>query len=222
MEDRINDLVNEMGFVTQSASDTILVVLIMFIIGLIVLLIMYIIVAKILNKFNKLKYGKGTALAWIPLCNIYLLGKLAFNKFFGWLLILGSLLVSNYTVTINGQTTTYSVISGEISSVSSYIYGAIVFMTFIVMLIKYSKLKKQNINNKDNSENKINSGTVIDNDIETINTVAPVDNNSQLTNNYESLESVVIGQLNNETFINDGEQQNSVNNENSPEEIDSL
>ena len=56
-------------------------------IGLAIVIAIYIATAIFLNKFNKLVYGKGTAKAWIPIANIYLLGKLTVNKFVGWILV---------------------------------------------------------------------------------------------------------------------------------------
>ena len=47
---------------------------------LVIALIIYICTAIFLNKFNKLKYGKGTFMAWIPVFQQYLVGKLAIIK----------------------------------------------------------------------------------------------------------------------------------------------
>ena len=50
-------------------------------------------------------YGRGTALAWIPVANLYILGKLLINKGFGWALVIVqviiSILTSTTTVTVN-------------------------------------------------------------------------------------------------------------------------
>ena len=58
----------------------------------------YVAQAIFLNKFNKLVHGKGTALAWIPICNIYLLGKLTINKIVGWVLVACILITGTYHV----------------------------------------------------------------------------------------------------------------------------
>ena len=47
---------------------------------IIILIILWIIEGIIINKLHKEMYGKATALAWVPFCNIYLLGKLTVNK----------------------------------------------------------------------------------------------------------------------------------------------
>ena len=52
-----------------------------------VVILIYILVGILLNKLNKVMYGKGTALAFIPFCNVYLLGKLTINKIVGWVLL---------------------------------------------------------------------------------------------------------------------------------------
>lgn len=54
-----------------------------------IVIIVYLFFAIFLNKFHKLVNGKGTVMAFIPIANIYLLGKLALNKLFGYLLLVG-------------------------------------------------------------------------------------------------------------------------------------
>ena len=57
-------------------------------IALVIGIVLYIVEAIFLNKYNKLVTGKGTILAWIPFYfQAYLLGKLAFNKVVGWVLV---------------------------------------------------------------------------------------------------------------------------------------
>ena len=48
--------------------------------------IIHILLGIFLNKFNKLVYGEGSILAWFPIFNLYLLGKLTVNKYVGWIL----------------------------------------------------------------------------------------------------------------------------------------
>ena len=47
------------------------------------LIAIYIACSKFLSNLNKLIYGKGTILAWLPFTSIYLMGKLAFNNLVG-------------------------------------------------------------------------------------------------------------------------------------------
>ena len=61
--------------------------IIFIVIVLILVIVLYVVLGIVLNKLNKLMYGKGTAMAWIPLANIYLLGKLTVSKLLGWILL---------------------------------------------------------------------------------------------------------------------------------------
>lgn len=98
--------------------------------------------AMFLNKFNQLVYNKKTALAWIPICNIYLLGKLAVNKIVGYVLVILVFLNANYTVTVNGVSTTYKILPGPISNIFQIIYDLAIIVLLIYAIVKYNKLKK--------------------------------------------------------------------------------
>lgn len=110
---------------------------------LLIIIVVYLIESILLNKLNKIMYGKGTLMAWLPIFNIYLLGKLTINKTFGWILVACVFLTSEYTTTINGVEKSYSILPGNISSVVSSIYLITVFVLFIYAIVKYNKLKKQ-------------------------------------------------------------------------------
>ena len=77
---------------------------------LLVVIVIYVAVGILLNKLNKQINGKGTPMAWIPIANIYLLGKLTVNKIVGWILVACALLTSTYTTTINGVSTTHTIL----------------------------------------------------------------------------------------------------------------
>lgn len=96
---------------------------------LVIALIIYICTAIFLNKFNKLKYGKGTFMAWIPVFQQYLVGKLAINKTVGWILVVV------WAVSL--------VLSGEVSFTLASIYSLASFILLIVCVVKYFKLKKE-------------------------------------------------------------------------------
>lgn len=113
------------------------------IVMLIVVIAIYVAQAIFLNKFNKLVYGKGTALAWIPICNVYLLGKLTFNKIIGWLLVACVFLTSTVSTTINGETTTKTLLPSNINTIISNVYSIAVFGLFIYAIVKYVNLKKK-------------------------------------------------------------------------------
>lgn len=109
---------------------------------LVVALVAYVVLGIVLNKLNKIMYGKGTPMAWIPICNIYLLGKLTVNKVVGWILIGVSFLTATFTTTVNGVSKSYTILPEAVNSVVSNIYSLVVFGLFIYAVVKYNKLKK--------------------------------------------------------------------------------
>ena len=118
--------------------------------GLILLLLgsliaIYIVCSKFLSNFNKLKYGKGTILAWLPFTSIYLMGKLAFNELAGWGLLVICILSSSYTVTVNGVETVQTIAPASIQGPLSKIYPLLNFGVFVYCIIKYNKLKKSGV-----------------------------------------------------------------------------
>ena len=110
---------------------------------LLVIIAIYVLYAMFLNNFNKLVYGKGTALAWIPGCNIYLLGKLTVNKIVGWVLVVLMLLSGSYTTTVNGVENTTTILPQPIGTIVSSVYSLAFFGLLIYAIIKYNKLKKE-------------------------------------------------------------------------------
>ena len=119
--------------------------------GLILLLLLgsliaiYIVCSKFLSNFNKLKYGKGTILAWLPFTSIYLMGKLAFNELAGWGLLVICILSSSYTVTVNGVETVQTIAPASIQGPLSKIFPLLNFGVFVYCIIKYNKLKKYGV-----------------------------------------------------------------------------
>ena len=117
-----------------------------FVIVIFILVIgIYIAQAIFLNKFNKLVNGKGTPMAWIPIFNIYLLGKLTINKLVGWILVICIFLTGTYSTTVNGVESSGSILPEGVRSVVSTIYGLAVLGLFIYAIIKYNKIKKEGI-----------------------------------------------------------------------------
>ena len=115
--------------------------------GLILLLLgslitIYIVCSKFLSNFNKLKYGKGTILAWLPFTSIYLMGKLAFNELAGWGLLVICILSSSYTVTVNGVETVQTIAPASIQGPLSKIYPFLNLGVLVCCILKYNKLKK--------------------------------------------------------------------------------
>lgn len=110
----------------------IIFIAIIIIVALIISLPIYFATAILINKFHNVVYGKKTGLAWVPLGNHYLLGKLVFNKLCGWIflgiIVLNILLVNPF---MNALT-------------------IIIMITVIVFaFIKYSKIKDGILNTAD-------------------------------------------------------------------------
>lgn len=109
------------------------------------LITIYIVCSKFLSNFNKLKYGKGTILAWLPFTSIYLMGKLAFNELAGWGLLVICILSSSYTVTVNGVETVQTIAPASIQGPLSKIYPLLNLGVFVYCIFKYNKLKKSGV-----------------------------------------------------------------------------
>lgn len=62
-------------------------------IALIIVIIIYIIKSIFLSNFNKLVNGEGTLMAWFPITDTYLLGKLTVSKKVG-LILVGIMLIT--------------------------------------------------------------------------------------------------------------------------------
>lgn len=110
---------------------------------LVVAIVIYVVMEIELNMLNKIMYGKCTALAWIPICNTYLLGKLTVNKLVGWILVICIFVTGSFTTTVDGVEKVYSLLPANISSIVSTIYGLVVFGLFIYAIVKYNQLKNK-------------------------------------------------------------------------------
>lgn len=199
------------GNMFGSMFQTLAIFLIVF---LVIVIAVYIVVGIFLNKFNKLVYGKGTPMAFIPFANVYLLGKLTVNKVVGLLLVFVPILTGTFTTNINGIENTYTLLPVDISSKVSIITNIVTFGLFIYAIFLYFKLKKDKekgiyvchkenrplernkesavienlINNKDNATSSLNSESYKNN----------VNNNINNARN----ESVVINSTNAQNVSN--------------------
>ena len=106
-----------------------------------VVIALYIVMGIYLNKLNEIEFGKKTCFAWIPVLNFYLLGKLAINKFFGWVMALGLFLMGTSSVTVNDVTTTTSFLPEPFNTIYTCIYGVALIAFLIVVIVKYNKKK---------------------------------------------------------------------------------
>ena len=95
-------------------------------------LALYYFSAKFLNDFNKFVYGKTTIIVWVPILNVYLLGKLTVNEIFGWVLVALSVVTSvsgnfskggDYHLTIPRQNISIFGIIYYVSVIGLYIYA---------------------------------------------------------------------------------------------------
>ena len=116
------------------------------IILLVIVIIIYIVIEIFLNKFNKLKYGKGTPMAFIPLVNIYLLGKLTISKPVGLILVFIPLLTGTFTTNINGVENSYTLLPADINSTVNAVYNLVTLGLLIYAIVLYFKLKKEKKN----------------------------------------------------------------------------
>lgn len=109
---------------------------------LILIFIIYVVQAIFLSKFNKLVSGRGTAMGWVPIANIYLLGKLTFNRLVGWILVVLIFSTATLTVTINGVENKYKLFSDDVNMVVSRFLALLILGLFIYAIIKYVDLKR--------------------------------------------------------------------------------
>lgn len=120
---------------------------------LILIIIMYVFMGVFLGKLNKLIYGKGTPMAWIPLLNTYLMGKLVVNKVFGIILVIIPFIISfipgadisnTHTTVQNGVQTTVST-STSLNTILLLVYSLVCLVIFVLAVVKYFKLKKNRV-----------------------------------------------------------------------------
>lgn len=114
----------------------------MVIVGLIGLAVYYF-TAKFLNDFNIFVYGKTTIMAWVPISNVYLLGKLAVNEIVGWILVAFSF-VASISVDVSKDGVYQFDIPRQENFIVVIIYYVILIGLYIYAYVKYSKLKKNN------------------------------------------------------------------------------
>lgn len=114
----------------ESVLGTVIALIVIF---LIIVILIYVFSSILLSKLNKLMYGKGTAMAWIPFARIYLLGKLTFNETVG--IILLAVNVLTYMLALD-----YLEIFMELVGMAKIFF-------WIIALAKYSALNNLEITN---------------------------------------------------------------------------
>lgn len=113
--------------------------LILFVITTATLLILYVIFSSILSKANKTIYEEKNIFAWIPIFNLYLLGKIAINKIIGVILVLLVFLIGSLISIPYFQ----NVIPSYIVDILSLIFIFVIIILFFIVLVKYFKVKKR-------------------------------------------------------------------------------
>ena len=113
--------------------------LILFVITTATLLILYVIFSSILSKANKTIYEEKNIIAWIPIFNLYLLGKIAINKIFGVILVLIEFLIGFLCSIPYFQ----NVIPSYIVDILSLVFIFVIIILFFIVLAKYFKVKKR-------------------------------------------------------------------------------
>lgn len=113
------------------------------IIIILIVVICYAALAIFLTHFSEKMEGEPSVMAWIPFANIYLLGKLTFNKDTGYGLV--ALFVLSCTLTLQIDKTTIIL---SLPGIVQVILGAAFAGAFVAVLIfgirKYGRLSSKN------------------------------------------------------------------------------
>ena len=124
-------------------------------IALVIGIILYIVEAIFLNKYNKLVTGKGTIFAWIPFYfQAYLLGKLAFNKVVGWVLVAVEFATAKVKI---GNIDVTLIKNESLRGTIGTIYTLATICILVYAFVKYKNLKKSVVLNN----NMVDDGTNI-------------------------------------------------------------
>lgn len=84
-------------------------------------------------------------MGWVPIANIYLLGKLTFSKIVGWILIGLIFSTATLTITINGIENKYKLFPDDINIIVSRLLALLILGLFIYAIIKYIIIKNDRI-----------------------------------------------------------------------------
>lgn len=124
------------------------------IIIILIVVICYAALAIFLTHFSEKMEGEPSVMAWIPFANIYLLGKLTFNKDTGYGLV--ALFVLSCTLTLQIDKTTIIL---SLPGIVQVILGAAFAGAFVAVLIfgirKYGRLSSKNKENNIKSNKEI-------------------------------------------------------------------
>ncbi len=103
-----------------------------------IVIVIYVLTSIGLMKMaNKLGEEKGW-LAWIPILNCYLLGKLAYGVGFGYILMGLTLLSTKYMVTTNGEEYTHALLPTPFCDFALFGLVILSFVAFYRLYCKFS------------------------------------------------------------------------------------
>lgn len=92
--------------------------------------VFYIFLAVGLMGIAKQTGTSGGWMAWLPIFNIYLIGKLGINKVFGWALVVLLFLGGTGNVEVNGETVaTGSLLPAPFNTIASLIMGVLLILS---------------------------------------------------------------------------------------------
>jgi hypothetical protein len=101
---------------------------------------LYSMFAVFLNKVSNVKYGKPTILAWIPVLNIFLLGRLAIHWIVGILLVLALLFGVCVSFDISGLESIHNLLPSDYVIPYQIAFAVIIVIMAIIAKAKYNKI----------------------------------------------------------------------------------
>ena len=121
-------------------------------IGGLLLIVAYSMVSVLINKLNDVIHGKTTVFAWLPITNVYLLGKLVVNKIIG--ILLAVLLLYGIILVIDiPSLEVLQTLKLPASYVVPYfaIYALMIFLLVVVGKSKLNKIIREGTGNDEMS-----------------------------------------------------------------------
>lgn len=112
-----------------------------FMFGIIILIIVFYILACLgLMKITEKVGETGGWMAWFPIFNVFLIGKLGFNKIMGWAFVALSFASAQVSSTVNGETV-YSgaLLPHPLDSIASFVFAILLIASFHKIYSKMSE-----------------------------------------------------------------------------------
>ena len=111
---------------------------------IVIFIILYILLGIFLNKFNELLGNKKTIIAYVPIMNIYLLGKIAVDDFFGIAMSLYFIVAhGNYSIKIGDTSISGNFLSGNFGLVMRIVYDILLLTVLIYLVYKYFYMERK-------------------------------------------------------------------------------